>query len=102
MISLISIIFAVIVAILPSNLRCAQGYVSYLHYNEDSDSYTTRITTDDDMVWELEDYLLPRFDDVLVIFDTKGTDDVEDDEVKTVICFSSPDEDNVSKHLTNK
>lgn len=102
MINLISVIFAVIVAILPSNFRCAQGYVSYLHYNEDSDSYTTRITTDDDMVWELGDYLLPRFNDVLVIFDTKGTDDIEDDEVKTVICFSSPDEDKVSKHLTNK
>lgn len=102
MIDLISIIFAVIITILPSNLRCAQGYVSYLRYNEDSDSYTTRITTDDDMVWVLEDYLLPRFDDVLVIFDTKGTDDIKDDEVKTVICFSSLGEDKVSKHLTNK
>lgn len=102
MIDLISIIFAVIVAILPSNLRCAQGYVNYLRYNEDSDSYTTRITTDDDMVWKLEDYLLSRFDDVLVIFDTKGTEVVKDDEVKTVICFSSPDEDKVSKHLTNR
>ena len=54
------------------------------------------------MIWELEDYLLPRLNDVLVVFDTKGTEDVEDDEVKTIICFSSLDEDKISKHLTNK
>lgn len=91
MTKIIAVIFSVLVAILPLNFRCAGGYVSYLKYNEEYDSFDSKVTTNDGEEWLLKDQILPRFDDVIVIFDTKGTDDLTDDEIKTVICFSSTD-----------
>lgn len=91
MTKLIAIIFSILIAILPLNFRCEKGYVSYLKYNEQYDSFDCGVTTDDGQEWFLEDQILPRFDDVLVIFDTKGTKELEDDEIKTVISFSSTD-----------
>lgn len=91
MTKLITIIFSILVAILPLNFHCEKGYVSCLRYDEQSDSFNSVITTDDGQEWFLEDQILPRFDDVLVIFDTKGTKELEDDEIKTVISFSSTD-----------
>lgn len=57
--------------------RTGQLYTFW--YDESADIMVSEIHTDDGNVWTIEDYVAPRGSEVIVTFDTNGTQDPADD-----------------------
>lgn len=74
-----------IVSPAPENVRVAEGVVRNFSYWDDLDVIKCEIETEDGHVWNILDYVAPRETDVIVTFDTHGTDDVTDDEIIEII-----------------
>lgn len=60
------------------------GIVSSCTDHDDSDYWTTTITTSDGMEWLLDDFIAMRGTDVIVDFNTHNTPDFADDTIVSV------------------
>ena len=68
------------------NTRTIDGEVYSVRFCDDNKDYcTTTIQTADGHLWEVDNYVCPRFTTLHVTFDTKGTDDVTDDEIIQIV-----------------
>lgn len=74
-----------IVSPAPENVRVAEGIVRNFSYWDDLDVIKCEIVTEDGHAWNVLDYVAPRETDVIVTFNTHGTDDVTDDEIVEII-----------------
>lgn len=69
----------------PASARIAEGVVKNFTYIDELDVMKCEIETHDGHVWFVLDYVAPRETDVIVTFDTMGTEDVEDDEIIEIV-----------------
>lgn len=68
------------------NTRTMDAEIYSIDFGDDERDYAiTTIQTSDGHLWEVEDYFAPRFTTLHVTFDTKGTDDVTDDEIIQIV-----------------
>ena len=81
-------VFMAVQMLLPSGFRVDKGIAVDRYYVEENDCYNMGIETSDGNYWTVSDYVLPLNTDCIVVFDTNGTPEVEDDIVKAVISVS--------------
>lgn len=68
------------------NTRTIDAEIYSIDFGDDERDYAiTTIQTSDGHLWEVEDYFAPHFTTLHVTFDTKGTDDVTDDEIIQIV-----------------
>lgn len=68
------------------NTRTIDAEIYSIDFGDDTRDWAiTTIKTADGNLWEVEDYFAPRFTTLHVTFDTKGTEDVTDDEIIQII-----------------
>lgn len=68
------------------NTRTMDAEVYSIRFCDDRKDYcTTTIKTEDGNLWEVDDYVCPRFTTLHVTFNTMGTDDITDDEIIQIV-----------------
>lgn len=70
------------------NIQTEKGVIISCTYDEQKDMTVTEIITVDGNIWVVEDYTAPVGDKVDVVFNTNGTDDMMNDIIVKVICYS--------------
>lgn len=66
--------------------RTIAGEIYSVSYpTDDRDYCVTTIETEDDNLWNIEDYVAPRSVKLAVTFDTKGTETILDDEIVQIV-----------------
>lgn len=69
-----------------NNMRTMDGEVYSIRFCDDSKDYcTTTIKTEDGNLWDVDDYVCPRFTTLHVTFNTMGTKDIKDDEIVQIV-----------------
>lgn len=68
------------------NTRTIDGEVYSIRFCDDNKDYcTTTIKTADGHLWEVDDYVCPRFTTLHITFNTMGTNDITDDEIIQIV-----------------
>lgn len=68
------------------NTRTMDGEVYSIRFCDDNKDYcTTTIKTEDGNLWEVDDYICPRFTTLHITFNTMGTKDIKDDEIVQIV-----------------
>lgn len=68
------------------NTRTIDAEIYSIDFGDDTRDWAiTTIKTADGHLWEVEDYFAPRFTTLHVTFDTKGTEDITDDEIIQIV-----------------
>lgn len=68
------------------NTRTMDGEVYSIRFcDNDKDYCTTTIITEDGNMWEIDDYVCPRFTTLHITFNTMGTEDITDDEIIQIV-----------------
>lgn len=73
---------------IPKNVRFEEGIVLSRSYFSEDDIVRTEIQTEDGTVWCVDDFTCNLTSKVIVEFDTKGTEDMLDDEIVGVITYT--------------
>lgn len=69
----------------PETRTIAGEIYSVSYPTDDRDYCVTTIETEDDNLWDAEDYVAPRNVKVAVTFDTMGTETILDDEIVQIV-----------------
>ena len=71
-----------------NNQRIAYG-MAYKTYCENENTYSVELITEDGNIWTINDYICNPCVECIVVFDTQGTENLEDDTIISIVTYTN-------------